>query len=525
MELQRYLQLIAKWLWLLMLGAGVAAGIAYLELHDTPRLYEATTKLVVDQGAIGTNDIWTSKNLVTTYAEVIKTDALMQRALEANPDLPLSPSQLNAMTTVQPVRETAVLTIRVRDIEPERAARLANAIAETFVDDVARAERERFRAAEEALQQQLDSYRAEIERTQQAIDRVRSADGGDPEQQRLELARLQDRVNLNQNVFGTLLRSFEDLRVAKARNTNQVRVIEPAARATPLPRSTLQYTALALLAGLVVAAVVAFIMEHLDDVVRTPERLARLGGLNFLALVPRFRSGGGGVLAEREPGAPALEQYRLLRTNVEFALLGEMNGKALLVTSPSAGEGKTTTLANLAVVMARAGHHVIAVDADLRTPALHASFGLPNASGLSTLLVQSPDLPHLPLQPTATAGLRVLTSGPLPPNPSELLAMPAMRRLIDRLRGEADVVLFDSPAALPSADATALAARMDGVIVVVDATRTRERALARAVQALTRAGAQVLGVVINRTGRQLDESYASATLPLSGERTPSGAEV
>jgi capsular exopolysaccharide synthesis family protein len=202
---------------------------------------------------------------------------------------------------------------------------------------------------------------------------------------------------------------------------------------------------------------------------------------------------GNGLVAAREPRSLAAEAYRTLRTNVQFSSL-DQSLRTMLVTSAGPSEGKSTVLANLAITIAESGRRVIAADCDLRRPVLHALFGLSDRPGLTTMILEE-DL--LPLQPTNVPNLRLLASGPLPPNPAELLASERMVRVIDRLAQEADLLLFDSPPLAAVSDAAVLAARVDGVLMVVDAGRTRRDTARQAKEQLERVGARLLGVVLN----------------------------
>ncbi len=219
--------------------------------------------------------------------------------------------------------------------------------------------------------------------------------------------------------------------------------------------------------------------------------------LKLPRLGPDRRNGqpAAGIIALRDPRSPVAEAYRALRTNIQFSSL-DTRLRSLLVTSPGPGEGKSTTLANLAVVMAEGGDRVLAVDCDLRRACLHTLFELDNTRGLTSLFL-SKDPGALPVQDTAIPNLQVLTSGPLPPNPSQLLGRPDIGRVLDILREAADVVLFDAPPVLAITDATLLAARVDGVLLVVDAGATRRDLARRARAQLERVNARLLGVVLN----------------------------
>ena len=197
-----------------------------------------------------------------------------------------------------------------------------------------------------------------------------------------------------------------------------------------------------------------------------------------------------------DPGSPASEAYRTLRTNIHFSSLDNPL-KALLITSTDPGEGKSTTLANLAVTMAQAGNRVLVVDCDLRRPSIHRLFGLGNTAGLTTMMLEAHAKEKPPLQATGVPGLTVLTSGPLPPNPSELLGSRRMSDVLTQLRGEADIVLVDTPPIIAVADAAILASKVDGVLLVVQANKTRRELARKAKTALEKANANLLGVVLN----------------------------
>lgn len=203
----------------------------------------------------------------------------------------------------------------------------------------------------------------------------------------------------------------------------------------------------------------------------------------------------GELIAVSEPRSPISEAYRTLRTNLDFASL-DQTLKTLVVTSAGVGEGKSTTLANLAVVSAQAGRKVVLVDGDLRRPTLHQIFGLGNEVGLTTMMMDETALALPPIQPTAIEGLSVLTSGPLPPNPAELMASRRMEEVIKALAELADQIFFDTPPVVAVTDAAVLATKVDGVLLVVSAGKTRRESARMAVQRLEQINARLVGTVL-----------------------------
>lgn len=196
-----------------------------------------------------------------------------------------------------------------------------------------------------------------------------------------------------------------------------------------------------------------------------------------------------------QPRSPVSEAYRQLRTNIQFYSL-DRSLQTVLITSASPNDGKSTTLANLAVTFAETGREVLAVDCDLRRPSLHTLFGLSNEVGLTTLIREERSASDVAFS-TDVAHLRVVPSGPLPPNPAELLGSQRMERVIDTLRGMADIVVFDSPPMIAVTDAAVLGAKMDGVLLVVSMGKTKRDHVNRAKGLLEKVNAKVLGVVLN----------------------------
>jgi capsular exopolysaccharide synthesis family protein len=201
------------------------------------------------------------------------------------------------------------------------------------------------------------------------------------------------------------------------------------------------------------------------------------------------------LITVSEPRSPISEAYRTLRTNLDFASL-DQEFKTLVVTSAGVGEGKSTTLANLAVVSAQAGRKVVLVDADLRRPTLHQIFGLSNETGLTTAMMSEASFASLPLHESGVEGLSVLTSGPLPPNPADLMGSRRMEELVTALSEGADQVFFDTPPVVAVTDAAVLATKVDGVLLVISAGKTRREYARTAVQRLQQINARLVGTVL-----------------------------
>jgi non-specific protein-tyrosine kinase len=242
----------------------------------------------------------------------------------------------------------------------------------------------------------------------------------------------------------------------------------------------------------------ALLIEYIDETLKTPDDVARILKLAVVGTIPRIGgSDPARLVAARHPRSLHSEAYRVLRTNVQVADV-DSPIKTLLVTSSKPFEGKSVTAANLAVVMAQAGMRVVLIDADMRRPVQAEIFGVPNDTGLTNLLLQADPCLDGYARSVDVENLLVLTTGHLPPNPAELLASKRMERLLERLKDQVDIILLDLPPCLPVADPTILVRKVDGVLLVVEAGKTRRDAAMKAKERLERAGGRIVGVVLNR---------------------------
>lgn len=211
------------------------------------------------------------------------------------------------------------------------------------------------------------------------------------------------------------------------------------------------------------------------------------------------------IITLHNPRSPISEQYRTIRTNIEYSNV-ERENRIIMVTSSNPGEGKTITSANLAVVFSQQGKRVLLIDADFRKPTVHTVFGKRNIIGLTSIIIKNTPL-HDAIQETKVKNLFVLTSGPITPNPSELLGSKSLRTLLAKMREQFDMIIFDTPPLLPVTDAQILANQCDGVILVVHCGKTKIEQAESAKTLLLNVKARILGAVLNNTKRQYKDYY------------------
>jgi polysaccharide biosynthesis transport protein len=323
------------------------------------------------------------------------------------------------------------------------------------------------------------------------------------------LAQLQSTLDLYQNLYINLLSSLETIRLARLQHTPNIVQIEPAVQPkSPVGPRPLMNTALAAAVGLMLVAGIIFLVEYLDDTLKTPEDVARVLDvpvLGFVAEMKYKKNSAEEVYVTRQPRSPVSEAFRSLRTNVEFS--GVQNPiRTILVTSPGPAEGKTTVAVNLAAIFSQAEKRVALLDADMRRPRVHLLLGMSNREGLSNVFLNQARIHTVGRRREDLPFLFVVTSGNVPPNPAELLGSERMDQILEELHGYVDIVVIDTPPSLV-ADAQVLSAKVDAVLFVIQPGRTHAEVAKASMDMFKRAGARVVGVVMNRIPRGRNHYY------------------
>jgi len=507
MDTRRSLGVLRHWAWLLVASVLLAGGAAFLVSSALPKTYEASVTLIVGQSLQATspdyNQLLASQRLSQTYADLATTSPILSRVIDRE-GLDTTPDDLAKRISASAPTNSTLVTLTVDDPDQARVAAIANTLADELIA-TSPSVNGRSSAVQSfvdkdllAIQQQIEDAQAEVQRLSAIA--VRTAD------EESQLQALQGRLVSLRGTYGTLLQ------FSSTSGSNLLTVVNPAVQPIDAasPRVLLN-TVLAALAGLLLAVGAAYLLEYLDDTLKSADDVDAAVGLSTLGAIIRMKGDADRAPMYRlatilYPRSPAAEAYRTLRTNIEFAAV-EAPVRAILVTSSVPGEGKTTTAANLAAVFAQAGKRTVLVDCDLRKPGVHRIFGLPNATGLTTMLRnERAELADV-AQSTEQESLRVVTTGPLPPNPAELVRSERMRAALGRIAAEADYVIVDSPPLQAVTDAAILSTLVDGTLLVVDAGRTRSGAVRSGREALAKVGARVLGVTLNRLSESMSGAY------------------
>jgi capsular exopolysaccharide synthesis family protein len=453
--LRELLRVIWKRLWVIGVTAAVLTGLAVgLSLSLTP-MYESSVKLLVgqDRGITDTpSDVLGLQQLTVTMAEGVSSRRIAKAVIQQH-DLQMTPTEfIEDRLSVEQIAATQYILVTYRDPDPQRAQLVANTIGEEFSQQI-----------------------SEVGPSANAIT-----------------ATVWDRANLPQR---------------------------------PASPNLLLNVSLALFLGILLGTGLVFLLEFLDDSWRSPDEVEQRSGVPTFGVIPEIRiptSKKGqhqdvlnsledstvpnaqrvkttDILAKRlvtvlSPESAASEAYRTLRTNLLYAHV-DNPPKVIVLTSPGQGEGKSTTCANLGVVLAQAGKNTLLLDCDLRRPVIHKFFGLRNLSGMVEVLVEERKVQEVWNEPIPE--LKVLASGRIPPNPTELLGTQRFAEMLAGFRDIFDYVLVDAPPEGPVSDSAVLATRGDGVLLVLDAQHTRKAHLQQAMRGLEIVGANVFGTVMN----------------------------
>jgi non-specific protein-tyrosine kinase len=484
--------------------AVLAAGVASTVL---PKTWESSATLLIGNTAgsvtptVDQTEI--SQRLSVTYANVATQRATLERVIKKL-GLDYDPEELAKDVDATALNDSSIVVIKVEDRDPQVAANIANAIAED-VQASTPAITGRDPTIIAFIQEEFVRTRDDITATQAQVDGLRALTERTPAQD-AQLAILEARLVSLRSAFATVLG------IASGATANQATLSDPAVAADePLSPNLVINVGLGLVLGLLFGLLAAFVLEQWDDSIRSPQEAELATGLATLGQIGRARVDTAKakiywLATLLAPRSAVAEGYRTLRTNLDFVFVDEP-ARTVLVTSPVPGDGKTTVAANLAVALAQSGRTTILVDADLRKPTLHELFAVDRGVGLTTTVTEPRTSLSTLILPTEQENLSILPAGLIPPNPAELLGTQWFKGILDELKKQADVIVLDSPPVAVVSDAAVISSAVDATLVVVRAGRTGRDSLVHGVEALHRAGARIVGTVLNDTPRASTEVY------------------
>ncbi len=558
MEYLRYISVLRQHIGVIILMAALGAGASAFFSVRQPKVYSATATLLINPAApaqaipylqASGNSMSGLQQLASTYDVYIHSPSFNTKVIQRL-DLQMSPYALAAEVVTGLVGNTNFMRITVNAQSPLAAQRIANGVANTFIDQNSVLQADTVASAASADNaRQLTQVKLQRDDAMAAYNSLKDSPAAKTPAGAAQLA--SDAASISSLTASALaLQSAVTQANTPSQHLGTAQLTDPAQLPDlPISGSVTRSVVTGLILGLAIGIAIAALFEYLDYSLRTPEDVERSTKQLPLAVISmigsRQRRGRGTVepaatsgvassamradgeavsgvflngegswavpdiITLQRPHDAVSEAFRALRTNLAFSTLAKPT-RTLVVTSMLPSEGKSTVAANLAVVLAQSGKKIILVDADLRRPTVHQLFHISKGAGFTDLLLGDCDL-ATSLQQTMVPKLKILTSGTLPPNPAELLSSDAIVSLIAILSAEADMVIFDTPPMGVLTDAVVLSTRVEGSLVVVRSGSLRPNALVNGMETLRKVGAKPLGIILNMVDMAAIRGYSSAS--------------
>lgn len=503
MNIKDIINPLLKWWWLLLIATIVAGVSSYYATRPLPPVYQARSTLIVG-GAISDlnpdgNEVRISIQLAEAYATMATRDEIRNRTAAA-----LGLSRLPEYT-VRTLPNLQMIDISVIDTNPQRAQAVANELANQLVLMSPTNSQQQDETRRAFIDQQLDALQTEIVSTNAALllkqeellDASSAVQIADIQN---EINGLQVKLNSLQSTYGTYLSNTQGGAI------NTLSILELASRpTTPIGPNKPVIILLVSAIGFVLAASAAHLLEYLDKTIKSPDDVTRVLDLPVIGYIGEIDK----KLKEADyvaahPRSPIAEAFRALRTNIEFAGVDKPL-RSILVTSPDTEDGKSTVATNLGIIMAQGDKKVVILDADLRRPNIHKLLSINSQPGLTDIFRDKVNVFDA-MRIWKDRQVTIITAGTPPPNPSELLASRRMDQVISSLVEVIDAVVIDGPPSVVT-DSVILAAKVDGVLLVIRPGHTREDVARAMMDQMHRAGANIIGVVLNRIPKRGVEGY------------------
>jgi capsular exopolysaccharide synthesis family protein len=515
MDLAKILNVLYRYLWLLVLAALVAGLITFFQVSSQPVVYRTSTDLLVgpslDTPSPDLNSLKIGGQLVQTYAEVADTPSFFE-AVNNKLDRKMDLNVLKDAVSTRVGTETRVLTINVRDEDPKQAVAIANAAAQTLLemspsqDNTTALLRAGMSEQSHQLEQIVSSSQANIEQLESELLSLKDAKPGSPEatkanldQQNLVIKQLADERSRLSDALRTLATIYQ---VLLDTNTNQIQIIQPAMTATVNDQLLLLRVTSSAVSGLILAIIILFAAEYFDDRLRFPGDISKVAGVPLLSTIAKHdRLDGAGVeqlITVAQPGSEAANRYREAVAKLLFSI-GESTPYTLLLTSigSHAGDDTAVTAGNLAVAFAEAGYKVALVDAEVDNPALTTIFKADKKEGLADLVMTKSTRPQL-LPVEQVPGIQFLPAGMISEKSSRaMLNSTKMVALLEGLQKEADIVLVAGSAISRFAETLSLASQVNAVVLVARHAEARSKVVKKVVENLRLMKANLAGVIFD----------------------------
>jgi capsular exopolysaccharide synthesis family protein len=501
MTLYDFIAPLRKWWWLLLISASVAGVVSYYITEQQPSVYESRATLMIGQTIDDPNpssgDLYLEQQLAINYANMANRSQVRDGTMEA-----LGMEWLPQYRVIA-LPNTQLIEVAVTDSIPERARAVAHEIANQLIMRSPSGANSEEQERQEFISEQLDTLQVQIEETQMEITE-KLALLGELDSAR-DILSTQNEISALETKLSSLQTNYANL--LSTTNQGAVNVLsiieEPEIPNRPVDKNSLLTAGITALVGLALAALGAYLLEYLDKSVKSIEEVTELTNAPILGYIPKIpKKEKPWDFVSKNPRSPISDSFRTLRTNLENAKANK-DTKTILVTGPAIADGKSTIASNLARIISQTDKKVVLLDADLRKSVIQDTMAIPDHKGLSNFLSNQTDLKEI-LMVIKGESLALIPSGHHPPNPAELLSSEKFDEIIENLSKKTDIIIVDGPPFVVT-DAAILAAKVDGILIVVQPGKTDKNAITAMMEQLRNIDTPILGVVANRY--QKDSAY------------------
>lgn len=504
MDVNAYLRPLIRWWRLVVIVTMLALIASGVSTMFQPDVYVSRTTLVIGTTILDPNpdsgQIYIAQQLAQIYADMARREPIQQATMDALSIDWLPQYQTRAIPNAQ------MIEISVSDTNPQRAQIIADELARQLILQSPAVGNTETGVRQEFIRNQLSGLQIQIEETQKEIDELQTSLVG--LNSASQIANIEADIKEQTQKLNSLRESYASfLANSQEGALNILSVVEPAnLPKKPVGTSKFMIIALAGLVGLSLGSGTAYLLDFLDRTIKTTSDVERIFNLPVIGYISELLGKeNNATYVAKDPSSILAENFRLLRSNIEFFQISKPI-KTILITSPSQGNGKTTVAINLALSIAQGEQEVVLVDADLRRPAVHKSLMIDKNPGLSDLIRNKADIDGVVRTWTDDSDLRVITSGNIPPNITEVVGSKRVGSILGDLRERFEIVIVDAPP-LIIADSYNLASRVDGVILVLEPGKTPEEQAKTIKEQLDRSKAHLLGIVFNKISERSASSY------------------
>lgn len=482
--------------------------VAMVASYFQKPVYEATATIMLKEKDMGTSMLFGDilnqfgsqpERSLQTQIKLITLRPVLQSVIDKL-KLNIEPGDLHKKIDIESEGNANLLTVSVKDGSPYRAAKIANTTVEEYLNSSRHITTTELSRARQEVSKKLKDTEEEIIVLAKETAKKKNSVPDD----------LKAKMDMATGIYVMLAEKHEQLKISEELRTSEALLVAPAVvPEKPVFPKPMQTAVISLIGGLMVGIAFAFGIDQLDNTIRTTEDAEAIYKLPVIGQIPyqdTLMKLDDKTLVKLHPKSTGAEAYRTIRTNIEY-FNAEKSIRTIMIASANPQEGKSVAGINIAIAFAQTGKKVILVSCDLRKPSIHNYTHTSNTKGLSNYLAGYTDIVEDVMQDSDIENLKIITSGPLPPNPSELLGSKRMEQLINELREKMDYIIFDTPPILAVTDSTVLAKFSDGAIIISDYKRTSKDDGKKIISALEKTGVRQLGVVINNIPKSVAYPY------------------